>query len=279
MAYPPWPDRFPVSLSEWGRDSMLRPIGLDLETYGTARMMGGGADGPREVVASLDVPRGGRIGRVLVEVLPRESVKALADVGLRFAKPDVVCSDGVLRTLRTAVDRYLVRMPGLSASVASLARCLHVLQVDDDDYDTSHSDPELPFSIFISVPDWRRPAAPLRVAESLVHETMHLQLSLVERARPLFAPSVPATRSYSPWRGTDRDASGVLHALYVFRVIERFWSAVAEETAEPTTVRFASSRREQIESQIREVTDFRLCPTLTPAGKALVDLLLDGPRC
>jgi hypothetical protein len=39
----------------------------------------------------------------------------------------------------------------------------------------------------------------------------------------------------------------------------------------------SGSQREQIEGEIRDVAGFRLCPSLTPTGRALVELLLEEP--
>lgn len=277
-ACPPWPDTFPEGLAGWGESCLLRPLGLDRAGYGTARMVERDAEAPRKVVGSLNVGRAGVDGSMLVEVLPQATAEAFAEAGLRFADDDVARSPAALETLQDAMDRYLCRMPGLAASVASLARILHVMLAEGDDYDTSHSEPDLPFSIFVSVPDPGRPDARLRVVESIVHETMHLQLTLVERRVPLLDASAPPARSFSPWRGTMRDAAGVLHALYVFRVIERFWASVAAHDPDPAAVRFATRRREEIAGQVAEVADFRHCPALTPSGRSLVGHLLGEPR-
>lgn len=273
QAYPPWPDDFPVALAEAGRDVLLRPIGLDLVNYGTARMMWARADAQRDIVAFVPLPWDSVRERLLIEVLPQSLESAFRN-SFRFASPVAASSAAVRDTLAIACD-YLSLLPGLAEAVGSLTKILHVLVSQHDDYDTSHSDPALPFSVFVSVPEEHRPVNPLRVVESLIHETMHLQLSLLERLVPLIDRTGPEARSYSPWRGSVRDAGGVLHALYVFRVIERFWVRVLSARLDATSVDYAASRREQIVSEISEVSDFRHCPALTLAGKELVERLLD----
>lgn len=47
-------------------------------------------------------------------------------------------------------------------------------------YDVSHSTPVLPLSIFVSVPGADERHAELRLAESIIHEAMHLQLTFIE---------------------------------------------------------------------------------------------------
>ena len=274
----PWPDGFPVALAEWGRERILRTRGLELEDYGTDRMVRGSAAYPRIIRAEINVPWGDR-RRILIESLPEEIAAGFENLGLRFAGRIATSSPAVIATLEAAVDTYITRVPCLAASVASLARVLHVLQSEHDDFDTSYSDPDLPYSVFVSVPSSRRIDGPLRVAEALVHETMHLQLSLLERIVPLIDPNVPPSRLYSPWRRAFRDAGGVLHALYVFRVIEQFWAIVGLGAEDDLSVEFANSRRTQIEREIGEIADFRHCPSLTQAGAELVAKLLDegGP--
>jgi HEXXH motif-containing protein len=274
--YPSWRDGFPVALAEYGREMILRTRGLDLENYGTARMVHGRPDEERDVRATLQVPWGEIRRPILVESLPREVAGDFERLGLRFADAATTDSLAVIETLEAAVGHYIIHMPGLAASVASLSLVLHVLVSEHDDYDTSHSDPTLPFSVFVSVPTSRRADGPLRVVESIVHETMHLQLSLLERIVPLINPTVPSSQSYSPWRGTYRDAGGILHALYVFRVIDQFWGRVVSNERDAVTVQFANSRRAQIEREIREVADFQHCSSLTRAGSVLVGQLLKG---
>lgn len=271
-AYPPWPNDFPAALAVVGRQDLLRPLGLDFADYGTVRMMSGRPDARRDVVTSVPVSWAG--ARILVEALPESLERSFGD-GLGFASPAVAGSAAVIETLEAA-SGYLGFLPGLEAAVGSLTRILHVLVAHHDDYDISHSDPGLPFSVFVSVPTASQPMNPLRVVESLVHETMHLQLSLFERLVPLVDRNGPASRSYSPWKGAERDVGGVLHALYVFRVIEQFWARVFSARPDAISVGYAASRREQIAGEISEVADFRRCAALTPAGRVLVERLLDG---
>lgn len=274
--YSCWPDDFPVALAEYGREMLLQPRGLDFESYGTVRMVHGRRDDERDVRTVIRVPWGDKPRTILVESLPWEVARDFEDFGLRFSDRATIDSIAVIQTLEAAVGRYLIQMPALVASVASLSLVLHVLVSEDDDYDISHSDPSLPFSVFLSVPATRRADGPLRVAESIVHETMHLQLSLLERIVPLIDPTVSAPQTFSPWRGTFRDAAGILHALYVFRIIDQFWARVASQERNAVTVGFANARRAQIEREIREVAGFQHCVSLTRAGRTLVGQLLEN---
>src|SRR5207249_726495 len=98
----------------------------------------------------------------------------------------------------------LKRVPTLLPTVLSLVRALHLVIPDDDDIDVSFSEPNLPFSVFVSVPHRGARTDALRVAEAIVHEAMHLHLTLIERVVPLVRSS--GRRFFSPWRGEYRTA-------------------------------------------------------------------------
>ena len=140
------------------------------------------------------------------------------EIGLTFYTPDAIANTPVLDCLQEAIDT-LGDSPDATPYGCQLVRVCHLIKLADDDYDMSYSDPQVPFSIFVSVPQKRRPNDPLRVAESIVHEAMHLQLTLIEQVDP----SRASVRGgyFSPWKGAYRSPQGVLHALYVFRVIDQ----------------------------------------------------------
>ncbi len=79
--------------------------------------------------------------------------------------------------------------------------------------------PRWPYRIFISIPARSR-VQDLRVAEAVVHEAMHLILTNFERVSPLVSDERTLK---SPWRSELRPAAGVLHGIYVFCCISRFF--------------------------------------------------------
>ena len=56
---------------------------------------------------------------------------------------------------------------------------------------------------------------------------MHLQLTLIEGAVPMVAGT--GDTLHSPWQGRMRPVQGILHGLYVFRVIQDFHRALLED--------------------------------------------------
>ena len=163
-------------------------------------------------------------------------------------------------------------VPTVWPTVCMLVRSLHVIDPGGDETDVSFSDPTVPFSIFVSVPGiWSEEAA-LRVAEAILHEAMHLQLTLVDRVVPLVLPQ--QLMYYSPWRDEERDSEGMLQALYVFGVIRSYLMSIPVQRTK-TVTDYVVDRIAQISRQMEQARDFRGCKELTPEGVALVARLFD----
>ena len=177
----------------------------------------------------------------------------------------------VAHQLEEAIS-FLNFVPTIWPTVSTLVRSLHVIEPVEDEVDVSFSDPTVPFSIFVSVPRMWSEVAALRVAEAILHETMHLQLTLVERVVPLVVPQ--QAMYYSPWRDEQRDSEGILQALYVFGVIRSFLRLMPVRWPSPVHDHVAN-RLAQIDCQIEQGRYFLECDELTPDGAALVARLLD----
>ena len=139
------------------------------------------------------------------------------------------------------------------------------------EYDVSHSDPAVPFSIFLSVPPAGQTGR-LRLAESIIHECMHLQLSIVEKALPLID---------EPHAMYCRPASGVLHGLYVFSVIYQFFGCSTLNAHLTSQERlFADLRRSQLSRELNQVVPFARIDSLSREGRCLAARSLDClPLC
>jgi HEXXH motif-containing protein len=223
---PLWLPDVTDALVAMGQQTLHLQTGITMSHYGTARVLAGDARAPRHVVACLSFGPGadGVASDMLAECLMGDVARRYQEVGLAFYPPDITASAPILNCVQEAID-ILTSLPTLHATVAKLVRVCHLIKPEDD-YDVSYSDPQVPFSIFVSVPQRRRPHDALRVAESIVHEAMHLQLTLLEQATPLVHPS--DAKYFSPWKGAYRSPQGVLHALYVFRVIAQYLERLLE---------------------------------------------------
>jgi hypothetical protein len=260
-------------------DSAWRKLGRDLQltraSYSTARMLRRDPEGPRRVVAYLDVPScdGASCEAIPIELLPEDLACGYESPDVRFIETEEILRGGVFSRVEEAL-KILGGVPSLLSTVSLLIRALHLIDPADDEIDVSFSEPALPFSAFVSVPGSNAVAGALRVAEALLHEAMHLQLTLLEAFVPLVKPG---ERTYfSPWRNEYRTPQGVLHALYVFRVIDAFLSTKPlEGQGRLAWLHYARERRGTIARQVQEVHDFRECVDLTADGVAFVERLLD----
>ena len=275
--YPePWLPDLTVPLAEWGEQTLHHSTGITAADYGTGRVLAGRAEAPRHVGACLPTLVGTdeSTHKIMVEFLTAECIGHYQDIGLTFYSPDELANSTVLRCLQDAID-LLVQAPTLQKTVATLMRACHILKPEDGDYDVSHSDPRVPFSVFVSVPQKPGSTDTLRVAESLVHEAMHLQLTLIERLHPLVHASNQTY--FSPWKGTQRSPKGILHALYVFRVLDRFFERLLALPGWPAaSVAHMRARRHEITLQVNTVETFKSCPALTAVGTSFIDRLISG---
>ncbi|GAB2563509.1 aKG-HExxH-type peptide beta-hydroxylase [Spirosoma areae] len=158
----------------------------------------------------------------------------------------------------------------VTACIGTLVRTLQVLRQEDFEVDTSYSHPKIPFSVFVSVCEDASLLSSLRVAESILHEVMHLQLTLLEDEIELIRPE-SNNLYFSPWRDEDRPARGILHGLYVFRAVHDFYvSFAATQNYSEEVKDFLLYRIESIESELNSLSYFNRIPDLTHNGRLLV---------
>lgn len=190
--------------------------------------------------------------------VPRELLPALEEEGLEAAAP------GRLGDRLDRVDGILAHLPDLSAIVSDVVAALHPLAAEPG-YDISHSQPRWRSRIFVSFPERDDEVGALRLAESVVHEAMHLHLTNEEARTPLVAKSLE--HSYSPWRGTARAVGGVLHGMFVFVCIRTFLSRLEASSALGTdAIRHLRGRMECINLEVHAVDVEGLVTSMTPYG-------------
>lgn len=208
----------------------------------------------------------------LFEGPPPSLVKPYAEMGLRFAAPPGPEAHALLDDAWAC----LARVPDAERVVSGLVRSVHVLEPAGPGYDTSHSDPDLPCSIFLSLPTGE-PQAALRAAESILHEAMHLQLTLIEAQAPVVLPS--GATLYSPWQQRRRPVSGLVHGLYVFAAINAYLAELLSQGGLPDdTAAFARKRRSEIHDEIGQARDVVGHDDLTPFGLQFISGLISAVR-
>lgn len=195
-----------------------------------------------------------------------------AELGMR---PSLLEPRFIVEQLDKALE-FAGRVPAAARSIEALARVIHPLGLENPDYDVSYSDPLLPFSIFVGVPDPGTSNITPRIAEGVLHEAMHLQLSLIEQHAPMIHTGY-GEKLYSPWRGASRPVGGILHGLYVFRAIQCFMEELASENALASEERaYCARRASSVNREIASVEELREHPALTEDGAMLVSSLLSG---
>ncbi|WP_121811311.1 aKG-HExxH-type peptide beta-hydroxylase [Mucilaginibacter kameinonensis] len=164
-------------------------------------------------------------------------------------------------------------IPECAACIAELVNCIQVVTAEGPEFDTSYSHPNLPFTIFVSVCEDDSLNGDLRVAESILHEAMHLKLTLIQEYIELVKPDSMDT-FFSPWRNVQRPLMGVLHGLFVFRAIRDLFQNIRDHTElNNRDYNFATYRMADIAGDFQALNNFCQCHGLTEIGRKLADQL------
>ncbi|KQR65328.1 HEXXH motif-containing putative peptide modification protein [Pedobacter sp. Leaf176] len=166
-----------------------------------------------------------------------------------------------------AAMHFVKRVPQLYATILPVLKSLQALRVFEPEYDISYSHPDIPFTIFVSVGLEKTPLAALRLAESIIHESMHLYLTLLEGSVPIVIDKTVETY-FSPWRQEKRPVKGVLHGLFVFSAIKDFYTSLSNRDIAECR-EFVGGRIADIRKEISQISSFYKNPGLTFEGKKL----------
>jgi HEXXH motif-containing protein len=263
---PPFKSSLPVKLRRFGERTLRRNHALTRGTYSTRRFLSGS---PCHAGAVLTTQFAG--GKWLVcEGESPELVRFCLEHDISLANN--TDTNRAMDLIDSAIAEVIEPYPFLRSAISELAWRCHILHAQSGDYDTSFSDPGIPFSIFLSVPPHGVRRSILRVAESLIHETMHLQLTLFEAQCPL-VDTASTWSMYSPWKRQQRQTQGVLHGLYVFCVLRWVWHEISRSSQNATDRQFALLRVSEIDEETDSVRPIEGSPALTSYGKQLLQQL------
>lgn len=203
--------------------------------------------------------------------LPSDDLKGFYEKhGIEPVAISINESENEITKIITALN-VLKQVEPVHDFILNIVQSVQLIKAEYPDTDVSYSHPEIPFSIFFSVCDEVSTISDLRVAESILHEAMHLKLTLIENIVPLIVPNAKGLY-FSPWRDEPRPARGVLHGLFVFKVLLDFFKAIIEiDVAEKA---YIDSRINQIKEDLYQLKDFALCPDLNIYGANLSKNLL-----
>jgi HEXXH motif-containing protein len=187
--------------------------------------------------------------------------------GLNIRRRDTL-ADLAIRRAGTLI--HLV--PSLEHVVLKCVRELVVLNAPDEWHDVSHSEPRWPNLIFVSLPP---PTAvgDVRLAEAIVHEAMHLNLSFFERGIQLIRED---RELFSPWRRGPRPLAGVLHGSYVFASLLCFFAYLQlQEGLSLEQQEHLRRRRAEILDECSQVSRSELWNSLTGGGQAVAQRVFE----
>ena len=215
--------------------------------------------GHTSVAAAYPADRGWLLGRIVPPpAAVRRSVEAqgLGFIGLEGVRPDLV----------NRAETLIAVVPSLAAIVGSMVDKLHPLKASPG-YDISHSEPQWSSRIFVSIPDRSDDVGALRFAEGVVHEAMHLQLTLFEAQNPIVA-DLRGTMA-SPWRREERPYGGLAHGLFVFTCLRAFFFDLSSRKLGSIS-NHLQARIGEIQTEITSINLAQLSRGLTPLGAELV---------
>ncbi len=267
----PWFTDIEDSLLQYARSYLLQPRGITLESYGTYRYVTRNANADRFGLGTIsNLYR----GHTTLEYLPEPFfAEHYWNIGIRQQPPTENQLAHAIDTISNAYS-YLEYCPSLCKIVNSLVLSVHILQGPDDDVDVSFSDPNVPLSVFISIPPKSRCNIVLRVCESIIHESMHLHLTLVEHQVSLIADNRDLMKS--PWRDELRPPRGIIHGVYVFRAILEYFRSIESRMKDPVVLNHVHRRTSQIQSELLAGLSSLQSAHLTNSGNALLANLRKG---
>jgi uncharacterized protein len=162
--------------------------------------------------------------------------------------------------------------PALAAEMRLASRAIQFVRdpLAHPEKIVSFSDNSVPGALYVSVVQGDGLIDPYDLADSLVHEHRHQKLYLLER----IAPTIEADRALvtSPWREDLRPPSGLLHAVFVFVELRRFWIFVRDQGPDRLHNRAISQLRDTEENLAEAFATLASCP-LTDVGEELVAVL------
>ncbi|CAB1402621.1 Transcriptional regulator [Pseudomonas fluorescens] len=134
----------------------------------------------------------------------------------------------------------------------------------------SFSDNSVPGALYVSISQGDRLIDPYDLADSLIHEHRHQKLYLLER----YSATVEHTSAQvvSPWREDLRPPSGLLHAVFVFVELRRFWLHVLEHGPIEMISRAINQISDTDQHLQQAFETLKECP-LTDVGQHLLEVL------
>ncbi|WP_246667809.1 cyclophane-forming radical SAM/SPASM peptide maturase YhhB [Bradyrhizobium macuxiense] len=189
---------------------------------------------------------------------------------IAFEPPDVSLNAQAL------VDHALAIIhqwrPAIATEIVSICRSIQLVRDPGAHPDkiVSFSDNTVPGALYVSVTKAEGFIDAYDLADSLVHEYRHQKLYLLERLFPMVQPN--SLKVVSPWRQDLRPPSGLLHAIFVFVELRRFWQHVRDRGPARLHNRAINQLADTDRHLAVGMETLMGCP-LTEAGRTLAQVL------
>lgn len=268
-----WLPHLTYDLMQNGLQKLYDETEIAEADYGTAAVILKDANAQRLIEGAIFTRNDlGEIkNETFIEMLPANIIEEYKESGVNFyTREELRINNEITNCLRDAFE-IIRHVPSLFSTVRHLVKSIHLIKPEDNEYDVSFSEPHIPFSVFVSIPQRNDSITVLRVTEAITHEAMHLQLTFIEKIVPLVIES--GNFYFSPWKSEFRNIVGILHALYVFRVIYNFNGQLARCLSSEKCKWYLTERQNLISQEVTKVNKMDLFPDLTQIGKAFVSRL------
>ncbi|WP_316176327.1 cyclophane-forming radical SAM/SPASM peptide maturase YhhB [Bradyrhizobium sp. SZCCHNRI1073] len=167
--------------------------------------------------------------------------------------------------------------PALATELRSVCRAIQFIRDPSATPEkiVSFSDNAVPGALYVSVVQNADLIDPYDLADSLVHEYRHQKLYLFEREYPVVERT--DIKVVSPWREDLRPPSGLMHAIFVFIELRRFWLHVVDRGPSELRQRALDQLADTDRNLDSALSTLRECP-LTAPGRILAEVLDDARR-
>ncbi len=162
--------------------------------------------------------------------------------------------------------------PDLGEEMRSACRVIQLIRDPSaaPDKIVSFSDNSVPGALYVSVVQGRGLIDPYDLADSLIHEHRHQKLYLLEKWFPITETTDMLVAS--PWREDRRPPTGLIHAVFVFVELQRFWMFVYRQGPRRLKERALRQLWVTNERLASAFVTLKGCP-LTDVGQTLVSVL------
>ena len=141
-----WFPNLTTHLADFGWHQLENEIGLTSSDYGTARIIADNINAPLQII-----PFKNKSSQISIELLSKEFADKYFDSQISFYSESELTELSVLGCLAEAIE-LIKTFPELWEIVQTLVKSLHLIKLEDDNYDVSFREPHIPFSIFVSIP-------------------------------------------------------------------------------------------------------------------------------